>query len=422
MSFTLRVYFESGESISAREEAVVDGVKKKKMNRRFDCAQSDLECSVCLCLWSDPTELRPCGHIFCGRCAERLTLCPECRAAVLSRCPPNRIIVGMVRAATGSCSRCSWTGVRQAFELHECFPWTPRGASLASSPAAGAQATQCAEQLTRDPAILGAAEYGLPAKDVEDAMRWWPSFRRREADDGCPSSSNETDGSLDRNRVADFCRFMNIPCCSSSSSSLEVVLGLAGSEPLTLHAVLVLMSVHRRDPVKEYGMTHDSYTSLMNVLRELDVTRKGLLEEAQVRLAAERFLRRAVAADEWDAMQRNVRLWTEHSLWAPLCTFHHVVHFLAGGPSGPQPQAPRGKPPFFNSPGCGDLFVRAAASEIHFPGELMEREKLQKRVLKLVRHYDAPLLASIDEMIKNFYGQEQILLDALIEKYGPEPK
>ena len=53
----------------------------------------DIECAVCLEPWDRPVELQPCGHVFCGGCAERLDKCPDCRGRIQGKKMPNRTLI-----------------------------------------------------------------------------------------------------------------------------------------------------------------------------------------------------------------------------------------------------------------------------------------------------------------------------------------
>ena len=78
-----------------------------------------LECAVCLLPWSDPRELKPCGHIFCSRCVRSTPQCPVCRSPVGSMDTPNRVLLNVLSSLRGSCSFCpSWAGTREQFASH----------------------------------------------------------------------------------------------------------------------------------------------------------------------------------------------------------------------------------------------------------------------------------------------------------------
>lgn len=83
----------------------------------------DVECAVCLTPWTQPAEIRPCGHIFCRDCISGQQRCPHCRGKVQGREPPNRVLVNIVGNLRGKCSTCGWCGPRSVFlESHSRAP------------------------------------------------------------------------------------------------------------------------------------------------------------------------------------------------------------------------------------------------------------------------------------------------------------
>src|SRR3989338_8480637 len=105
----------------------------------------DFMCNICLEPWMEPSELVPCGHVFCSRCVKKLKnmKCPTCRTGFKSTQPPNRILVNQAKAVIVKCDSCSWVGSRELSVNHEteCLG-DPEGARVAREARAEAQQQQ----------------------------------------------------------------------------------------------------------------------------------------------------------------------------------------------------------------------------------------------------------------------------------------
>ena len=370
-------------------------------SRRFETTQSNLECSVCLCLWHLPVELRPCGHIFCSSCVDRLTSCPECRADVAAREPPNRIILNMISLARGKCDACCWVGTHEQFEGHACAafpavmsstcPAVVTGTYVGGSSTTGAMTFDFLSSI--DP-----SEYGLHQTEMDMLRKWWSCFAN-------PASTS----TIGRTRISDFCRFMNL--AAFSASALAEGLGIGPTDELSLHAILLWMSLHRRHPIEDYTITTDTYSTFLQILQDLDATRRGLLDVSQVKFAARSFLGREVVSVEWEHIRQNLEQVTRKSVWAPLATFHEVLVVMANPPQlHANADAATSSPPYDSQALCAPVF----------PMELVEREKLQKRIIRIIMAYDLGRVNAVNELLTNFCGQEVTLLEALVDQYGPE--
>jgi hypothetical protein len=75
----------------------------------------DVECVICLNPWTSPTELQPCGHVYCAACVDMVPVCPSCRGPIVSRKDTNRVLRNIVHSLPGKCVRCGWRGVRGQF-------------------------------------------------------------------------------------------------------------------------------------------------------------------------------------------------------------------------------------------------------------------------------------------------------------------
>jgi len=85
-----------------------------------DPACQEMECGVCRHVWLDPTELLPCKHIFCTACLERTGSCPVCRASVVGRSAPHRIMVNTAAELQVRCDRCNATMPNKERRTHTC--------------------------------------------------------------------------------------------------------------------------------------------------------------------------------------------------------------------------------------------------------------------------------------------------------------
>ena len=74
----------------------------------------DLVCSICMSVATDPTELVPCGHLYCTTCCASLTKCPACRCFIKQRRKPTRAVKNILERAPGRCV-CGWTGTKGGF-------------------------------------------------------------------------------------------------------------------------------------------------------------------------------------------------------------------------------------------------------------------------------------------------------------------
>ena len=82
---------------------------------------SEMECSVCLEVWTAPVELS-CSLIFCRACVLPVpALCPVCRRDVTQDVKePHRVILNMLAAARVRCGECAWEGTNEAGRAHRC--------------------------------------------------------------------------------------------------------------------------------------------------------------------------------------------------------------------------------------------------------------------------------------------------------------
>jgi hypothetical protein len=68
----------------------------------------------------DAVELKPCGHVFCKECAQRLTSCAICRKNIVERVAANLLIRNMALKVPVLCDACQWVGSREASQRHRC--------------------------------------------------------------------------------------------------------------------------------------------------------------------------------------------------------------------------------------------------------------------------------------------------------------
>lgn len=73
-------------------------------------------CAICLSLWTDPTEIDPCEHIFCRGCVGKVAKCPSCREPIKGLKKPNRILLNLLAATQGKCDSCEWLGSKEQFD------------------------------------------------------------------------------------------------------------------------------------------------------------------------------------------------------------------------------------------------------------------------------------------------------------------
>lgn len=71
---------------------------------------SEMTCSICLNVWMDPVEIKPCCHTYCTTCLGSLKECPDCRNPIKEKGKPNRIISNLLHVLVGTCTRCGWKG------------------------------------------------------------------------------------------------------------------------------------------------------------------------------------------------------------------------------------------------------------------------------------------------------------------------
>lgn len=64
-------------------------VRSVLTERRIEAARSEMGAAAagtcCVCCEAPRDTVLSCGHIICRRCSDRLSTCPVCRAAILSR-------------------------------------------------------------------------------------------------------------------------------------------------------------------------------------------------------------------------------------------------------------------------------------------------------------------------------------------------
>lgn len=111
----------------------------------FSRYSKTIQCTVCSSPWLKPTELQPCGHVFCYNCVATCDACPACRAPIDAFVEPTKALVELVNEVFVLCEHCDWAGKRTEVPKHMCR---------------GRQKALCIRAITRD-AVNPSAWFGL---------------------------------------------------------------------------------------------------------------------------------------------------------------------------------------------------------------------------------------------------------------------
>ena len=83
-----------------------------------DCPK-EVECAICLDVWTDPIQLIPCGHVYCKKCVSKLDKCPQCRTDIRSHKFPQSRIRREAGDVLVECPACGWQGTKRQAEDHK---------------------------------------------------------------------------------------------------------------------------------------------------------------------------------------------------------------------------------------------------------------------------------------------------------------
>jgi hypothetical protein len=222
-----------------------------------------VECPVCLLPWSEPLEMKPCGHIMCRRCIPSDSVhCAICRSAVDAAEPPNRVLLNVLLGLQGSCSLCDWGGTNELFAAHAkaAHPGTAIGGGRTVR---GTTQGPAEEWATADPlrSIPVWSDYDMQQELYESVCRAFSclAIRRRSASTVKREERRPTEpiGAIGEADVFALVLHLNIVATPGDVSFLFDTYALAktGGRAAELHQVLAWISTRcrQRCPEKEYG-------------------------------------------------------------------------------------------------------------------------------------------------------------------------
>ena len=279
-----------------------------------DDGNEDIQCCVCLQPWDEPTELEPCKHIFCTACIRTLVTCPDCRAPIVKRQTPNRILRNMALAVRVKCDVCSWEGSREMSQTHACAsalletlastsssggttgprPIIHRGLDEEVAPAAQ-QALQ--PQVAQAPAPLAPAMVAAPAPpppgpaysvprpgDVQRESRPWETYQlSRDEYDVIVATFLMYDNTPNAQQLAQLTRWLHHAFNDrdvdefvwSLTTSVNTRGATSSNGPVDMYCKW--LSQRRRDPAVLYNTSHAAYRAILTRFRSYDVRTEGKL-------------------------------------------------------------------------------------------------------------------------------------------------
>jgi Ca2+-binding EF-hand superfamily protein/putative hemolysin len=336
----------------------------------------DIECTVCLEPWDDPVEHEPCGHVFCRKCSQRLSSCPECRGRIAGRKAPNRILMNMANAAEVKCDACGWKGTREASRAHkqcggESHARTPqsrpppRNQQLPPQPATSYQQpmpTLPLQQQQPQQAPYGAplppppscgggepaassfgdrgpwTKYGLTQEEYDHIMTVFMTF---DADDS---------GQLDRREIQQLARWLNYARTDQEIDAMFREMDTDRSNSLSMDEFCTWVARHPPDPQSLYGLSRAQYESALFAFHSYDQDHNGLLNLQEfIQLA----MRQNFAPNPQAAQQLFQAIDLNGNRMLDLHEILVYMHRRANGGFQPPPQM-AGYPPPMSS---GQVFV-----------------------------------------------------------------